>query len=261
VSQVERAAAEYAAGGGAPCGRHSDRGTGTDAAGIGVMLVDDEDLVRRGFRQALGEATDITVVAEARVGVAALRLVREHRPGVVLVDVGRRSREDGVRFVRELAGVAGTPNPGIIALTSLARDDDLFRTLRAGASGFLLKSLSQEELIYAVRAVAAGEAFICPAMTRRLLDRFEILPPPDERSWAASLAGLSRRETQVLAGIAAGRSNRQIAAELHLTAATVKSHVSHILAKLGLPNRMHAALLAHRLGVAGPPRSPADAPR
>jgi DNA-binding NarL/FixJ family response regulator len=222
------------------------------------MLVDDEDLVRRGFRQALGEAADITVVAEARVGAEALRLVRERRPGVVLVDVGRRPREEGMEFVRELGGVSGMPDPGVIVLTSLARDDELFRTLRAGASGFLLKSLSQEELIYAVRSVAAGEAFICPAMTRRLLDRFEILPPPEERSSAASLAGLSPRETQVLAAVAVGKSNQQIAGELHLTAATVKSHVSHILAKLGLPNRMQAALLAYRLGVASPPWSNVD---
>ncbi|GDY33388.1 LuxR C-terminal-related transcriptional regulator [Gandjariella thermophila] len=246
-------------GEGVPHGSYSDDTVGTEVAGIGVLLVDNEDLVRRGFRHALGEAPDITVVAEARVGGDALRLVGEHRPRVVLVDPGRATPQDGVEFVRALARAGA--DTGVIVLTSQARDDHLFRSLRAGARGFLLKSLSQEELVYAVRSVAEGKAFICPAMTRRMLDRFEILPPPDERSATASLAALSRRETQVLAGIAVGKSNQQIARELHLTAATVKSHVSHILAKLRLPNRMHAALLAYRLGLARPPWSPVDGPR
>ncbi|MGX1887184.1 LuxR C-terminal-related transcriptional regulator [Streptomyces sp. NPDC055287] len=222
-----------------------------------VMLVDNEDLVRRGFRHALGEASDITVVADTRVGEEALRMFELRRPQVVLVDAE-------YEFVRKLAKPSGAAAPGIVpgivVLTSIDLDSHLYGSLKAGASGFLLKSASQEELTSAVRAVAGGAAFICPTMTRRLIDRFEILPPPQERSHAVALATLSGRETQVLSGIAMGRSNQEIARELHVTPATVKSHVSRILAKLELPNRMHAALMAQRSGLVHPPQ-PAQAPR
>ncbi|MFF7976890.1 LuxR C-terminal-related transcriptional regulator [Streptomyces sp. NPDC007905] len=218
-----------------------------------VMLVDNEDLVRRGFRQALGEEPDITVVADTRVGEEALRMAELRRPQVVLVDAE-------CEFVRKLARPLGTAGPGdapgIIVLTSNALDSHLLGSLKAGARGFLLKSASQDELISAVRAVADGAAFLCPTMTRRLIDRFEILPPPHERSHAVALASLSGRETQVLCGIAMGRSNQEIAHELHVTLATVKSHVSRILAKLELPNRMHAALMAQRSGLVHPPPPP-----
>ncbi|MER5472974.1 response regulator transcription factor [Streptomyces sp. NPDC002685] len=221
-----------------------------------VMLVDNEDLVRRGFRQALAEAPDITVVADTRVGEEALRVAELRRPQVVLVDAE-------CAFIRKLAQPLETAEtavpgvaPGIIVLTSNALDSHLLGSLKAGARGFLLKSASQDELISAVRAVADGGAFLCPTMTRRLIDRFEILPPPHERSHAGALASLSGRETQVLCGIAMGRSNQEIAHELHVTLATVKSHVSRILAKLELPNRMHAALMAQRSGLAHPPQPP-----
>ncbi|MFE9999828.1 LuxR C-terminal-related transcriptional regulator [Streptomyces avermitilis] len=217
------------------------------------MLVDNEDLVRRGFRQALGEAPYITVVADTRVGEEALRMAELRRPQVVLVDAE-------CEFIRKLAQPSGTAlagvAPGIIVLTSNALDSHLLGSLKAGARGFLLKSASQDELISAVRAVADGAAFLCPTMTRRLIDRFEILPPPHERSHAVALASLSGRETQVLCGIAMGRSNQEIAHELHVTLATVKSHVSRILAKLELPNRMHAALMAQRSGLVHPPQPP-----
>ncbi|MDK1475879.1 response regulator transcription factor [Streptomyces sp. 549] len=221
-----------------------------------VMLVDNEDLVRRGFRHALGEASDITVVADTRVGEEALRLLELRRPQVVLIDAE-------CEFIRKITKPSGAAAPGfvpgIVVLTSISLDSHLFGTLKAGASGFLLKSASQEELTSAVRAVAGGAAYICPTMTRRLIDRFEILPPPQERSHAVALATLSGRETQVLSGIAMGRSNQEIAAELHVTPATVKSHVSRILAKLELPNRMHAALMAQRSGLVHPTQ-PAQAP-
>ena len=127
-----------------------------DASGTDVMLIDNEDLVRRGFRQALGEASDITVVAEARVGPEALRLIQHHQPRVILVDANHSAQQDGSEFIRQLAPSSGEARRGIIVLTSLALDDYLFRALKAGASGFVLKSLSQEELIYAVRSVAGG---------------------------------------------------------------------------------------------------------
>jgi DNA-binding NarL/FixJ family response regulator len=224
-----------------------------DVSTLEVMLVDNEDLVRRGFRQALGEAPDITVVADTRVGEEALRMAELRRPQVVLVDAE-------CEFIGKLARPLGTTvprvAPGIIVLTSNALDSHLLGSLKAGARGFLLKSASQDELISAVRAVADGAAFLCPTMTRRLIDRFEILPPPHERSHAVALASLSGRETQVLCGIAMGRSNQEIAHELHVTLATVKSHVSRILAKLELPNRMHAALMAQRSGLVHPPQPP-----
>lgn len=213
-----------------------------DVSRLDAILVDNEDLVRRGFRQALGEAPDIAVVADMRVGDEALRMVELRRPQVVLVDAGHD-------FIRSLALPSGATAPGIIVLTSIDLDSHLFGSLKAGARGFLLKNASQEELTSAVRAVAGGAAFICPTMTRRLIDRFEILPPPHERPHAVALAALSGRETQVLSGIAMGRSNQEIARELHVTPATVKSHVSRILAKLELPNRMHAALMAQRSGL------------
>ncbi|MEU3921608.1 response regulator transcription factor [Streptomyces sp. NPDC029004] len=218
-----------------------------------VILVDNEDLVRRGFRQALGEAPDITVIADTRVGEVALRTVELRRPQVVLVDAECEFIQQLARPAR--ASAAGI-TPGIIVLTSIGLDSHLFGSLKAGASGFLLKSASQEELTSAVRAVARGAAFICPTMTRRLIDRFEILPPPHERSHAAALAALSGRERQVLWGIAMGRSNQEIALDLHVSPATVKSHVSRILAKLELPNRMHAALMAQRSGLVQSPRPP-----
>jgi DNA-binding NarL/FixJ family response regulator len=232
-----------------------------DFSTLEVMLVDNEDLVRRGFRHALGEAPDITVVADTRVGDEALRMVELRRPQVVLVDAE-------YEFIRKLAQPSGAAAsgfapgfvPGIVVLTSIDLDSHLFGSLKAGASGFLLKSASQEELTAAVRAVAGGAAFICPTMTRRLIDRFEILPPPQERSHAVALATLSGRETQVLTGMAMGRSNQEIARELHVTPATVKSHVSRILAKLELPNRMHAALMAQRSGLVHSPQ-PAQAAR
>jgi DNA-binding NarL/FixJ family response regulator len=242
--------------------------TGLAGGEIGVMVIDDEDLVRRGFALALSEAPGITVVAEARTGAAAIEAAAAHRPRVILADVGSARREDGIEFLRALAHLPAGPGTGpgtgtgtgtgtgIIVLTSLDLDDHLFHALRAGARGFLLKTVSQDELAYAVRSVAAGHAFICPAMTRRLIDRFEILPPPGERSYGVALSALSGREREVLTAIALGRSNHEIARELHLTPATVKSHVSRILSKLGLPNRVQAALLAYRVGLVRPPGTP-----
>ena len=214
---------------------------------IKVMLIDNEDLVRRGFRLALGETPDISVVADVRVGAEALRIARERRPRVILVDAGYSRQRGDPEFVRTLARSAAETDSRIIVLTSHDVDEYLFHTLKAGASGFLLKAVSQEELVYAVRAVAGGHAFICPVMTRRLIDRFEILPPRENPH--GTLTALSRREIQILVGIAMGKSNQEIARELYLTAATVKSHVSHILAKLRVPNRVHAALLAYGVGL------------
>jgi DNA-binding NarL/FixJ family response regulator len=189
---------------------------------VRVLLVDDEDLVRRGFRAALEDTPDI-VVAEARSAGEA----REHQADVVLT-----------------ADMAALDRRNVIVLAASAEDALLHCAIAGGARGFLLRSTSCDELVNAVRAVAQGHAYICAEMTAHLVDRFRILPPIDQVR-----GRLSDRELEVLYCVARGRSNDEIARELFLTCATVKSHVSHILTKLGLPNRMHAALYAQRMGL------------
>lgn len=201
-----------------------------------VLLIDDEVLVRKGFRYALEEAPDVVVVGESARAAEGLPLAQRHRPHVVLT-----------ADVTELARLRTCASGGVIVLAVQGTDEQLHRVLAGGARGFLLRSASHEELLAAVRAVAHGHAYLCAEMTGRLLDRFEILPPQEEADRGLGL--LSERERQVLVRMARGRSNDEIARELYLTCATVKSHVSHILAKLGQPNRMHAALLAQRLGL------------
>jgi DNA-binding NarL/FixJ family response regulator len=201
-----------------------------------VLLIDDEVLVRRGFRHALEEVADFTVVGEASRVADGLLLAQRHQPQVVIT-------ADVTDLTRLRTCAAG----GVIALAVEGSDEQLHRVLTDGARGFLLKRVSDEELLAAVRAVARGHAYLCAEVTGRLLDRFEILPPSAEVDRGLGL--LSERERQVLVRMARGRSNDEIARELYLTCATVKSHVSHVLAKLGQPNRMHAALLAQRMGL------------
>ena len=201
-----------------------------------VLLIDDEVLVRKGFRYALEEAPDVVVVGESARAVDGLPLAQRHRPHVVLT-----------ADVSDLARLRTCAAGGVIVLGVQGTDEQLHKVLADGARGFLLRSASHEELLAAVRAVARGHAYLCAEVTGRLLDRFEILPPPEEVDRGLGL--LSERERQVLVRMARGRSNDEIARELYLTCATVKSHVSHVLAKLGQPNRMHAALLAQRMGL------------
>ncbi|MCP2247285.1 LuxR C-terminal-related transcriptional regulator [Lentzea aerocolonigenes] len=203
---------------------------------VSVLLIDDEVLVRQGFRNALEETADVVVVGEASRAAEGLCLARRHQPEVVLT-----------ADVTDLPRLRTCVTGGVIVLAWECTDERLHRVLTAGARGLLLKRASREELVAAVRAVAQGHAHLGAEVAGRLLDRFEILPPPEEADRGLGL--LSDRERQVLVRIARGRSNDEIARELYLTCATVKSHVSHILAKLGQPNRMHAALLAQRLGL------------
>lgn len=201
-----------------------------------VLLIDDEVVVRKGFRCGLEEAPDVVVVGDTARVADGLLLAQRHRPHVVLT-----------ADVTDLARLRTCAAGGVIALVVEGTDEQLHRVLSDGARGLLLKRTSHEELLAAVRAVARGHAYLCPEMTGRLLDRFEIVPPSEEVDRGLGL--LSDRERQVLVRMARGRSNDEIARELYLTCATVKSHVSHILAKLGQPNRMHAALLAQRMGL------------
>ncbi len=220
---------------------------------IAILLVDDQPLLRKGFRMILGAEPDMDVVGEAGDGDEAIALTATLHPDVVLMDV-RMPHTDGIEATRQI--VARTPQSRVIILTTFDLDEYAFSGLRAGASGFLLKDVLPADLLTGIRVVASGEAVIAPSTTRRLLDTYaRHLPiggePPAPRS-ADLLAVLTERERGVFAEIAAGLSNAEIAAKLVLSEATVKTHVGHILAKLGLRDRVQAVIFAYDHGVAIP---------
>jgi DNA-binding NarL/FixJ family response regulator len=211
---------------------------------IRVLIVDDQELMRAGFRMILEAQDDIEVVAEAGDGEAAIRAAETSRPDVVLMDI-RMPRLDGVEATRRL------PNQRVIILTTFDHDEYVVEALRAGASGFLLKDAPPEELIRAVRVVAAGDALLAPAVTRRLLDR---VAPTLRISPTATVRfdQLTSRELDVLHMVAKGQSNSEIAALLHIGETTVKTHVSHVLEKLELRDRVQAVVLAYETGLVAP---------
>ncbi|MGN6246320.1 MAG: response regulator [Motilibacteraceae bacterium] len=213
-----------------------------------MLLCDDQELVRAGFRLILGLEGDIEVVGEAGDGNECLRLTAEHRPDVVLMDV-RMPRMDGIEATRRLVA-AGSPSR-VLMLTTFDLDELVYAAMAAGASGFLLKDVPREQLVAAVRMVARGEAVLAPALTRRLVERFVTAPAPGS-GVPAALAPLSERELDVFALLARGRSNAEIAAELFLGEATVKTHVARILTKLDLRDRVHAVVLAYETGYLRP---------
>ena len=220
---------------------------------IRVLLVDDQDLVRAGFRVILESEPGIEVVGEAADGARALEAARELRPDVICMDV-QMPGVDGLEATRRIRS-AGL-EPSILVLTTFDRDDYLFAALEAGASGFLLKNASPEKLIEAVRVVASGEALLAADVTRRVIERVTAsreLPSPDRR-----LSELTEREGEVLRLLARGSSNAEIARELYLGEATVKTHVSKILLKLGLRDRVHAVVYAYENGVAVPGEAAPD---
>jgi DNA-binding NarL/FixJ family response regulator len=220
---------------------------------ISVLLVDDQPLLRTGFRLILENEPDLAVVGEAGDGAAGVRLARQLRPDVVLMDI-RMPILDGVAATRELSTVDGVR---VLMLTTFNLDEYVVEALRAGASGFLLKDVRASDLIAAVRVVAAGEALVAPAVTRRLLERFlRHLPPTEraERAGTPALDGLTEREVQVLELVARGQSNAEIAAELVVTETTVKTHVHHLLTKLGLRDRVQLVVLAYDAGLVQPRR-------
>ena len=219
---------------------------------IRVLLVDDHDLVRAGFRVILQSEPGIDVVGEAADGAHAIAAARELRPDIICMDV-QMPGLDGLEATRRIR--AEGLEPGILVLTTFDRDDYLFAALEAGASGFLLKNATPEKLIEAVRVVASGEALLAADVTRRVIERVTAsreLPSPDRR-----LSELTEREGEVLRLLARGSSNAEIARELYLGEATVKTHVSKILLKLGLRDRVHAVVFAYENGVAVPGESPA----
>jgi DNA-binding NarL/FixJ family response regulator len=208
---------------------------------VSVLLVDDQPLLSLGLRLVLEAQPDITVVGEAGDGAQAIRMTRALRPDVVLMDV-RMPVLDGIAATREIVA-AGSP-ARILVLTTFDLDEYVYAALRAGASGFLLKDVPPADLISAIHAVAGGHAVVAPAVTRRLLDAFlPHLPLPgttDDR-----LDRLTGREREVLVLVGRGRSNGEIAAELHLSEATVKAHVGRLLGKLGLRDRVQIVVYAH----------------
>jgi DNA-binding NarL/FixJ family response regulator len=219
---------------------------------VRIVLADDQELVRTGFRMVLDAQPDMAVVGEAANGAAAVELVDRVRPDVVLMDV-RMPTMDGVAATRRLcAGGNGGP-PRVLILTTFDLDEYAFAALKVGASGFLLKDVPPPALLAAIRAVHSGDAVVAPSTTRRLLDRFAPLLP-DAAPVPDALAALTDREREVLVEVARALSNAEIAQRLHLSEATVKTHVGRILSKLGRRDRVQAAVLAYELGLVRPGR-------
>jgi DNA-binding NarL/FixJ family response regulator len=211
-----------------------------------VLLADDQELVRAGFRMILETRADIQVVGEAGDGVEAVAATRRLRPDVVLMDI-RMPNLDGLQATRQI--MAAGSGSRVLILTTFDLDEYVYQALTAGASGFLLKNAPPEQLITAVGVVAAGDALLAPSITRRVIEQFTRLPRPGGTD---ALAGLTDREQQVLKLIARGLSNAEIAAELFVSDATVKSHVAHLLAKLQLRDRVQAVVLAYESGLVQP---------
>jgi DNA-binding NarL/FixJ family response regulator len=218
---------------------------------IRVMLVDDQELLRTGFRMVLQSQQDIEVVAEAGDGVQALEVLAVSEVDVVLMDV-RMPRMDGVEATRRICSAAGTAEAGprVLILTTFDLDEYAFAALKAGASGFLLKDVPPAELVAAIRAVCGGDAVVAPTTTRRMIDRFaSVLPSSQPPLDTPELARLTDREREVLLLIAEGLSNGEIAFRLSLSEATVKTHVGRILTKLELRDRVQAVVLAYETGL------------
>ena len=215
---------------------------------IRVVIADDQALVRGGFRLILEAQKDIDVVGEAEDGEQALAQARALRPDVVLMDI-RMPKMDGLEATRRLLATESASR--VLVLTTLDADEYVYEAMKAGASGFLLKDVRPEQFADAVRVVASGDALLAPTITRRLIEDFVRRPPPGSRA-PVELAELSDRELQVLKLIAQGLSNAEIATSLFLSEATVKTHVTNILAKLRLRDRVQAVVLSYECGLVQP---------
>jgi DNA-binding NarL/FixJ family response regulator len=213
---------------------------------IRIVLVDDQELVRTGFRMVLEAQPDMTVIGEAADGLAAVEFARAHSADVMIMDA-RMPRMDGVAATRQIRQAGDRPR--VLMLTTFDLDEYAFAALKAGASGFLLKDVPPEELLFAIRAVHSGDAVVAPSTTRRLLDRFAPMLPAGEAHATAELEELTERERQVLILVAQGLSNAELAKRLFVSEATVKTHVGRILAKLGLRDRVQAVVYAYENGL------------
>ena len=220
---------------------------------IGILIADDQALVRTGFRMILEAEHDLRVVAEARDGNEAVDAARQSRPDVVLMDI-RMPRLDGLEATRRILAGGTATTPRVLMLTTFDLDEYVYEALRAGASGFLLKDAPPEQLVAGIRAVASGESLLAPTVTRRLIESFL----QDRRAAAptSALDELTEREREVLLLIARGLSNMEIAAELVVSMPTVKTHVARILSKLNLRDRVQAVVLAYEIGLVAPGIAP-----
>ena len=217
---------------------------------ISILIVDDQDLVREGLRMLLDAEPDLSVSGEAANGSQALAQARKLDPDVILMDV-RMPEMDGIQATARLAGAGCRAR--ILMLTTFNLDEYVYRAMKAGASGFLLKDASREQLASAVRTVAAGEALLAPAITRRLIEDFCRGPAPGAAASSAA-ERLSQRELDVVRLVAQGLTNAEIAARLYLGETTIKSHVARTLAKLGLRDRVQIAVFAYETGIIRPGR-------
>ena len=222
---------------------------------IRVAVADDQALVRSGFSVLLRSADDIDVVGEAGTGREALEVVRTHRPDVVLMDI-RMPEMDGLEATALVT--AESPETRVLILTTFDLDEYVFQALRAGASGFLLKDTRPDELLAAVRVLAAGEALLAPSITRRLIEQFVVAQPAAATNASNhAIDTLTERELEVLGWVARGCSNAEIAAELFMSHATAKTHVSRLLTKLDARDRAQLVVIAYEAGVATPGSAPA----
>lgn len=224
---------------------------------IRVLLCDDQELVRAGFRLILDLEDDIEVVGEAADGVACIRMVAEHTPDVVLMDI-RMPRMDGIEATRRL--VSADSHSRVLVLTTFDLDELVYGAMGAGASGFLLKDAPREQLVGAVRMIARNESILSPAVTLRLIERFVASPPP-VTGVPRVLEVLSERELEVFAHLAHGASNAEIADRMSLGAATIKTHVARILTKLDLRDRVQAVVLGYESGYLTPGSDRSTEPR
>jgi len=221
-------------------------GTGGCGVSIRILLVDDQELVRAGFRMVLDAQPDMTVMGEAADGLEAIDRLRGSQADVAVMDV-RMPRLDGIEATRRICQAGDRPR--VLMLTTFDLDEYVFAALRAGASGFLLKDVPPEELLFAIRAVHSGDAVVAPSTTRRLIDRFAPMLPADDDQPSPDLAVLTSREREVLTLIAQGLSNTEIAGRLFVSEATVKTHVGRVLAKLDLRDRVQAVVYAYETGI------------
>jgi DNA-binding NarL/FixJ family response regulator len=213
---------------------------------IRIVLVDDQELVRAGFRMVLDAQEDMTVVGEAGDGLAAIRLLATTPADVAVMDV-RMPHLDGIEATRQICHAGERPR--VLMLTTFDLDEYAYAALKAGASGFLLKDVPPTELLFGIRAVHSGDAVVAPSTTRRLIDRFAPLFPAEDGPGPPELASLTSREREVLAHVAQGLSNAEIAGRLFVSEATVKTHVGRMLAKLGLRDRVQAVVFAYETGL------------
>ncbi|MFF1698594.1 response regulator [Streptomyces sp. NPDC058257] len=217
---------------------------------VSVVLADDQPLVRAGLRVLMADTPDIEVVGEAGTGAEAVRLARDVRPDVVVMDI-RMPGMDGIEATRLITAEAGTTR--VLVLTTFDDDDYVYGALRAGASGFLVKDMALEDILAAIHVVAAGDGLIAPSVTRRLIEEFAARPDPAPRA-RRTVEGITDRECEVLTLVGRGLSNAEIAAELFITVATVKAHVARLFTKLDSRDRVQLVIIAYEVGLVTPPR-------